>query len=100
MLLLQKSKCYLRVPVIKLCLLRQIGRAMSSVDGKWPATKVRSQFIDYFAGHNHTTVSSSPCVPVNDPTLLFANAGMNQFKPLFIGTVDPSSPLASLTRAV
>lgn len=67
----------------------------------WPVEKVRSQFVDYFVKkHDHTNILSSPCVPVNDPTLLFANAGMNQFKPVFIGTVDPNSPLASLTRVV
>jgi len=63
--------------------------------------RVRSQFVEYFEKkHAHVNYKSSPVVPVNDPTLLFANAGMNQFKPIFIGTVDPSSPLAGLTRAV
>eukprot|EP01035_Chromulina_nebulosa_P018687 gene18687-24440_t len=72
---------------------------MSNIE--WPVTKVRSQFIDYFTSkQNHVNYKSSPVVPVNDPTLLFANAGMNQFKPIFIGTVDPSSPLAGLKRAV
>eukprot|EP01038_Epipyxis_sp_PR26KG_P006492 gene6492-8926_t len=73
----------------------------SKSDIKWPVDQVRTAFVDYFVSkHNHINYKSSPCVPVNDPTLLFANAGMNQFKPIFIGTVDPSSPLSSLTRVV
>ena len=68
---------------------------------QWPVDRVRAEFVDYFVKkHQHTNYKSSPVVPVNDPTLLFANAGMNQFKPIFVGTVDPSSPLAGLTRVV
>ena len=61
--------------------------------------KVRSTFIEFFESKGHTFWPSSPCVPHDDPTLLFANAGMNQFKPLFLGVADPSLPLASLKRA-
>jgi len=49
------------------------------------ANDVRSKFLDYFNGHGHRKVASSSLVPQDDPTLLFANAGMNQFKRIFTG---------------
>ena len=61
--------------------------------------QVREAFIKFFEGKQHTAVPSSSVVPHNDPTLLFANAGMNQFKPFFLGTADPNSDLAKLKRA-
>ena len=50
------------------------------------ANEIRRSFLDYFAGHGHQVVASSSLVPHEDPTLLFTNAGMNQFKDVFLGT--------------
>ena len=46
---------------------------------------IRATFLDYFAKNGHQIVASSPLVPQNDPTLMFANSGMVQFKNLFTG---------------
>ena len=48
--------------------------------------ELREKFLSYFERHGHRRVASSPLLPANDPTLLFANAGMNQFKDVFLGT--------------
>ena len=47
--------------------------------------EIRRKFLDYFVQNGHREVHSSSLVPANDPTLLFTNAGMNQFKDLFLG---------------
>jgi alanyl-tRNA synthetase len=47
--------------------------------------EIRQQFLDFFAGKGHTIVPSASLIPHNDPTLLFTNAGMNQFKDVFLG---------------
>ena len=52
------------------------------------STEIRRRFTDFFVERNHRLVPSSPLIP-NDPTLLLANAGMNQFKPYFLGEVEP-----------
>ena len=58
------------------------------------STQIRSTFTDFFTSRGHRLVPSSPLIP-DDPTLLLANAGMNQFKPYFLGEVEPPFPRAT-----
>ncbi|XP_045438643.1 alanine--tRNA ligase, cytoplasmic isoform X2 [Pipistrellus kuhlii] len=69
------------------------------MDSTLTASEIRQRFIDFFKRNEHTYVHSSATIPLDDPTLLFANAGMNQFKPIFLNTIDPSHPMAKLSRA-
>ena len=51
--------------------------------------EIRKAFLDFFASKGHTIVPSAPMVVKNDPTLMFTNAGMNQFKDWFLGNSTP-----------
>ena len=53
--------------------------------------QIRKKFLDFFEEKGHTFVNSSPIVIKNDPTLMFTNAGMNQFKDLFLGISEVKS---------
>src|SRR5476649_1824184 len=65
------------------------------------SSEIRQAFFDYFAQHGHHVVASSSLVPGNDPTLLFTNAGMVQFKDIFLGLESrPYSRAVSAQRCV
>ena len=57
--------------------------------------EIRQQFLDFFASKGHTVVPSAPMVVKNDPTLMFTNAGMNQFKDIFLGNQTPKMKRAT-----
>ncbi|MGD1027550.1 alanine--tRNA ligase [Candidatus Binatus soli] len=56
---------------------------------RWTTAKIRQSFLDFFAAHGHTIVPSASLIPKGDPTLLFTNAGMVQFKDYFLGVRSP-----------
>nr|XP_034818076.2 alanine--tRNA ligase, mitochondrial isoform X2 [Pan paniscus] len=74
-------------------------RPLSSEPPAAKASAVRAAFLNFFRDrHGHRLVPSASVRPRGDPSLLFVNAGMNQFKPIFLGTVDPRSEMAGFRR--
>src|SRR6266852_1464023 len=73
------SLCPQCPPVVKICLSFRIKSSMLT------GNEIRRRFLDFFIQKGHREVHSSSLVPANDPTLLFTNAGMNQFKDVFLG---------------
>ncbi len=62
------------------------------------SAEIRQKFLDFFAARGHEIVPSSPLVPGNDPTLLFTNAGMVQFKDVFLGAEKRDNPRATSSQ--
>ena len=62
------------------------------------SSEIRQQFLDFFKSKGHQIVPSAPIVVKNDPTLLFTNAGMNQFKDYFLGNKKPDNPRIADTQ--
>ena len=73
---------------------RNIKRPVSGVS----AADIRQKFLDYFSERDHRVVDSSPVIPFDDPTLLFTNAGMNQFKKVFTGEESAAYPRAASSQ--
>src|SRR5262245_9185950 len=64
---------------------RRMPRGIFKGNSTMTGNEVRTTFLNYFARNGHKIVKSSPLLPANDQSLLFANAGMNQFKDVFLG---------------
>ena len=62
------------------------------------SSQIRQAFLDFFASKGHTIVASAPIVVKNDPTLMFTNAGMNQFKDIFLGNEPPKAKRIANTQ--
>lgn len=76
----------------------RIHRLTSTVSSIMKSSEIRQQFLDFFQSKEHLLVPSAPLVVKNDPTLMFTNAGMNQFKDFFLGNEKPKSTRVTDTQ--
>ncbi|XP_078398943.1 alanine--tRNA ligase, mitochondrial [Cetorhinus maximus] len=84
-----------------LCSSAATGRAPGPGPNTYTAGDIRQTFLSFFRDkHRHREVRSAPITPRADPSLLLVNSGMNQFKPILLGTVDPRSQMARYQRVV
>ncbi|XP_054833913.1 alanine--tRNA ligase, mitochondrial isoform X1 [Eublepharis macularius] len=87
--------------VLRVSLGLRRGSCRTGSSASFPAARVRQTFLQFFQErYGHRVVPSAPIRPQGDPSLLFVNAGMNQFKPIFLGTADPRSELTRYQRVV
>ena len=56
------------------------------------SAQIRQSFLDFFAGQDHKVLPSSSLIPHEDPSVLLTTAGMQQFKPIFMGQAQPPAP--------
>ncbi|XP_061707882.1 alanine--tRNA ligase, cytoplasmic [Cydia pomonella] len=70
------------------------------MDTSMTGSQIREKYLQFFKDRGHRYVHSSSTIPLDDPTLLFTNSGMCQYKPIFLGSVDPNSDMATYVRAV
>jgi alanyl-tRNA synthetase len=77
----------------------QVSQVMNPTAAPVTVADIRKTFLDFFASKSHTVVTSSPLVPGNDPTLMFTNSGMVQFKDVFLGSDKRSYVRAASVQA-
>ena len=72
-----------------------VSKSAMTTPSPYTTARIRSDFLEFFRGKGHEIVPSAPLVPANDPTLLFTNSGMVQFKDVFVGAEKRANPRAA-----
>jgi alanyl-tRNA synthetase len=87
-----------RLHIYKYKLINNNNQPIQIIEYMSSASEIRQQYLDFFKSKEHLIVPSAPIVVKNDPTLLFTNAGMNQFKDYFLGNKTAPSPRIADTQ--